>query len=288
MAKEAYYFSHDSNARHDPKILAMRSVYGIEGYGRYWILIELLREQTDYKLKKSKHLFNALAMQMQCDADAVHSFVQDCINEFELLQEDEDFIWCNSLFKRMEIKNTKSEKARRAAKKRWEKSSNDDGSMQSHDDENANAMQTHSERKALKEKKVKESKGKEKKENIIIKEKEDDAENAFSFFQENGFGTVGGFVSQNIDSWLHDFGNDHSILIEAMKIAIKNNKRKFSYAEGILRDWHNKGYRTLEDIKAGELSESNRSGPRNNSGKAQTTESGLPEWYREPKLAKNM
>ncbi len=32
--KDAYYFPHDCNARNDPKILALRSVFGAEGYGR--------------------------------------------------------------------------------------------------------------------------------------------------------------------------------------------------------------------------------------------------------------
>ena len=46
--KDAYYFPHDCNARNDPKILALRSVFGAEGYGVYWMLIEILREQPDY------------------------------------------------------------------------------------------------------------------------------------------------------------------------------------------------------------------------------------------------
>ncbi|MDQ7860585.1 DUF4373 domain-containing protein [Peribacillus frigoritolerans] len=50
MSKDAYYFTHDSNARHDPKVTAMRGVYGSEGYGWYWMLIEMLRESNDYKL----------------------------------------------------------------------------------------------------------------------------------------------------------------------------------------------------------------------------------------------
>lgn len=43
MKKETYYFSHDLNARNDPKILILRSVYGLEGYRRYWVLIGRLR-----------------------------------------------------------------------------------------------------------------------------------------------------------------------------------------------------------------------------------------------------
>lgn len=168
MSKDAYYFSHDSNARYDPKILAMRAVYGMEGYGRYWCLIEILRDEDGYKLEKTKHLYDALAMQMQCDRNAAHDFVDACINEFGLLREDDEFIWSDSLIKRMENKNKKSEKARKAAQKRWKKSSYDADSMPSQSDKkavqsvsNADAMQTHSERNALKESKGKESKRKE-------------------------------------------------------------------------------------------------------------------------------
>lgn len=38
--KDAYFFSHDCNARNDPKILALRSVYGAEGYGVYFIQLK--------------------------------------------------------------------------------------------------------------------------------------------------------------------------------------------------------------------------------------------------------
>ena len=47
--KDAYFFSHDCNARNDPKILALRSVYGAEGYGVYFMLVEILREQPEYQ-----------------------------------------------------------------------------------------------------------------------------------------------------------------------------------------------------------------------------------------------
>lgn len=167
MAKDAYYFSHDSNARHDPKILSMRSVYGSEGYGWYWIIIEMLREQEDYKIMLNKYVWNALAMQTQCNADAMHSFVEDCINEFKLFESDGESFWSESLNRRMEIRNDKSEKARKAAAARWGKASNDKDSAKSDElqsNSNADAMQTHSERNAIKgkERKVNKSKGKEK------------------------------------------------------------------------------------------------------------------------------
>lgn len=48
--KDAYYFSHDANARNDIKIIRLRRSLGLEGYGIYFCLIEMLREQNDYRL----------------------------------------------------------------------------------------------------------------------------------------------------------------------------------------------------------------------------------------------
>lgn len=48
MKKNTIYFTHDSNARRDPKILALIADYGYEGYGRFWALIEFLREQDGH------------------------------------------------------------------------------------------------------------------------------------------------------------------------------------------------------------------------------------------------
>ncbi len=47
MEKEAYYFPHFCNARHDRKIRRLRKELGVEGYGIYFMLLETLREQQD-------------------------------------------------------------------------------------------------------------------------------------------------------------------------------------------------------------------------------------------------
>jgi len=49
MDKDAYYFPHFSNARHDRKIKRMVKELGIEGYGIYFMLLEVLREQQDMR-----------------------------------------------------------------------------------------------------------------------------------------------------------------------------------------------------------------------------------------------
>ena len=50
MSKDAYYFSHDSNARNDIKMVKLRQMLGLEGYGLYWCVIEMLRESNKYEL----------------------------------------------------------------------------------------------------------------------------------------------------------------------------------------------------------------------------------------------
>jgi hypothetical protein len=119
--KDAYYFPHDANARNDPKILAMRSIYGAAGYGWFWIVVEMLREQEAYRLPLDKYTGNALAMQMQCTPDEARRFVDDCINEFHLFASDGEYFWSDSLRRRMARYDDKVAKARQAALVRWEK-----------------------------------------------------------------------------------------------------------------------------------------------------------------------
>lgn len=120
MAKKTPFFSHDMNARHDPKMTAMRGVYGVQGYGIFWILVEMMGEADGYKLSmKGKYDFDSYAMQANSERNTVVTFVNDCINEFELFQSDGYYFWSPSLLRRMEYRDQKSEKARESVSKRW-------------------------------------------------------------------------------------------------------------------------------------------------------------------------
>ncbi len=123
MPKDAYYFSHDSNARTDPKIMAMMKAYGIEGYGRFWIIVESLSEQSDYKMELCEWSIDALAMAMLCETDSAKKFVNDCISRFSLLKSDGAFFWSESLCRRMKVKEEsrlkRVEAGRKGAETRW-------------------------------------------------------------------------------------------------------------------------------------------------------------------------
>ena len=47
--KDAYYFPHYCNARNDRKIRRVIKSLGVEGYGIYFMLLEVLRDQTEYR-----------------------------------------------------------------------------------------------------------------------------------------------------------------------------------------------------------------------------------------------
>ena len=77
MTKDAYYFKHDAYARHDPKIQALLKKYKIEGYGRFWIVVEMLRENACYKLEDKPYIWLSLAEQMLCSVEEAKKFVEE-------------------------------------------------------------------------------------------------------------------------------------------------------------------------------------------------------------------
>ncbi len=129
--KDAYYFSHDSNALTDPKILSMRCDYGLEGYGLYWAILEMLRNESTYKLTLNKNTYRAIKMQTNTNID-VEKFIDDCINEYKdsesgdgLFNSKDGVFWSESFLKRMKKYENLKEKRRQAANSRWNKNNQD-------------------------------------------------------------------------------------------------------------------------------------------------------------------
>ena len=72
--KSTNYFSHDSNARNDEKLVRLRMKQGAAGYGVYFMLLERLREETGYMSVKD---YNIIAFDLRVDAAIVKSVVED-------------------------------------------------------------------------------------------------------------------------------------------------------------------------------------------------------------------
>ena len=104
--KDAYYFSHDSSASRDIKMLKIKYIYGWEGVGLFWGIIETLRETTDFKFESNKDSIDLLASILQVDAIKLQTFINDAI-KVELFVECDGYFYSNSLNDRMEEMNKK-------------------------------------------------------------------------------------------------------------------------------------------------------------------------------------
>lgn len=154
MSKNTFYFSHDYNARNDEKIKELIFNHGMPGYGIYWSIIEELYQNANVLLLN----YERIAFELRTECDLVISVIHD----FNLFIINDKNFSSLSVEKRLNERNIKSQKARESADKRWN---------------NTNAMQSHSEGNAIKERKVKEKR-------VIYIPSLDEVE---LYFKENGY-----------------------------------------------------------------------------------------------------
>jgi len=88
------------------------------------MLIEIMREQTDYRLPlNGKHSNRIYAEELVTTEEKIKQFIKDCIEEFKLFDSDGEYFWSNSLIRRMAILEERrrklSEAGKRGADKKW-------------------------------------------------------------------------------------------------------------------------------------------------------------------------
>jgi len=134
MPKETFYFSHDYNSRSDKELIKVIMKMGMAGVGIYWCIVEMLYEEGGYLMRTE---YERIAFELRTHIDSIAQLVES----FNLFKYDDEKFWSNSVLNRINKRNLKSVKARESAKYRWP---------------DANALQTHSDRNAIKERKGKE------------------------------------------------------------------------------------------------------------------------------------
>jgi DnaD/phage-associated family protein len=82
--------------------------------------------------------------------------------------------------------------------------------------------------------------------NIESKNENDIKSNSFEFF-ENNVGILTPFVMEQIQAWEDELSSE--IVIRAMKEAVHKNVRNWSYINTILKNWADKGVKTLKDVE---------------------------------------
>ena len=137
------YLQHQSNSFTDIKVIKMRSKLGIESYGIFWALLELLFNEEN---KLCIDDYSVLAFSLQCDPDKLKSVIED----FDLFVIEDGCFYSKRLNEHIDTINNKSIKAKESASKRWN---------------NANAKRTQSDSNASRVEYSKEEKSKVKKNN---------------------------------------------------------------------------------------------------------------------------
>ncbi len=149
------YFSHDYNARNDINLKKLFMSEGLLGIGLYWCLVEMLYENNGYlNLDDIPTIAYDLRTKVEKVNNVIYMFDLFCTNEKQFFS--------NSIIKRLNIRNEKSEKARKSAEARWENTKENYNKnanvMRTHNERNASALRPRCERNAIKENNIKEKK----------------------------------------------------------------------------------------------------------------------------------
>ena len=251
MGRDVYYFSHDVNASNDPKIIVMKELCGVIAYAWWWILIEQLAVQEDYKLPMDKITFTGLGIAFgmkQNEANAssneanasktkqAEAFINLLINECELLETDGEYFWSPSLVRRnllrknkqVEISRKRSEAGRLGGLKSAEQRSKTKQMLQANEANEAN-----------------QAKGKERKGNNIERDtrvRED--ENPLSMFDDDeiknkpiyelymkSIGDISPVIKERLDDLVESYGKERVIV--AINTTADNGGNSIKYVETV-------------------------------------------------------
>ncbi|PKE36848.1 hypothetical protein CW670_02645 [Macrococcoides caseolyticum] len=85
-------------------------------------------------------------------------------------------------------------------------------------------------------------------------ERETTRPSSFDIFENGGYGYLDPITMQKLFAWIDDFGDEgDSIVSKALDVGIEAGIKNYKYVNGILRNWHNKGFKTTAEIDANEI-----------------------------------
>lgn len=260
MAKDTYYFSHDVNASNDPKIIVMKELCGVISYAWWWILIEQLAAQEEYKLPMDKITFTGLGIAFgmkQNEANAssneaklstakqAEAFVILLINECELLETDGEFFWSPSLLRRNllrkkkqeEISKKRSESGRLGGLKSGKARSKTKQLLEANEANEANEAKG-KERKGNDSYSYGDARENENSENVLtmfdeFSNKQDPYKNVFKIYM-NDVGEISSITKEKLEYLVNDFGEDE--VITAISKASEVGKASIAYITAILNN----------------------------------------------------
>ena len=135
------YFRHDYNARNEIKLKKVFMKHGMTGIGLYWCLIEMLYENNGYI---NNEQISVLAFDWRVD----ESLIIDIVENYGLFETDDNGFFSNGVLKRLNERQSKSNKAKASANVRWDRQNNANA-MRTQCNRNATAMQSQCDRNAI-------------------------------------------------------------------------------------------------------------------------------------------
>ena len=271
MKKDAYYFPHFCNARHDRKLKRLQKDLGLEGYGIFFMVLEILREQTDFR-----YPYEDLDL-LSDELGTSTAKVEAVINIYGLFEIDhERNFFSPKLIFYLQPYIEKSERARNANKIRWER--------QKQLESNTKAIQMdiqmdsvlESKESKVKNSKVKESKVKEsrssKEEQTLLTTTATEIINPFTTYQNN-IGLITAHIADRMKSLLED-GITQELMSKYIEVATERNKRTWAYIEKMAQGNLENNIKTVEQYEAYRIERQNsykNTGGSANGGNKQNT-----------------
>ncbi|EEO9509749.1 DnaD domain-containing protein [Listeria monocytogenes] len=74
------------------------------------------------------------------------------------------------------------------------------------------------------------------------------------FWEQNGFGMMLPVELEKLLAWVDDFAGNREIVMKALEVTSEQgaNKRNYAYVNKILRNWEERGFKTVADVNAAE------------------------------------
>lgn len=95
--------------------------------------------------------------------------------------------------------------------------------------------------------------------NLRIKELKKDINNNSDlnfkdFWEQNGFGMMLPVELEKLLAWVDDFAGNREIVMKALEVTSEQgaNKRNYAYVNKILKNWEERGFKTVADVNAAE------------------------------------
>lgn len=262
MAKDTYYFSHDVNASNDPKIIVMKEVCGVISYAWWWILIEQLAAQEEYKLPMDKITFTGLGIAFGMNqneafassneaklstANQAEAYVNLLIKECKLLETDGEYFWSPSLLRRNLLRKKKQEEISKKRSEAGRLGGLKSGKARSKTKQLLEANEANEANEAIgKERKgynsysysYGDARENENSENVLTmfnenSNKHDPYKNVFKIYM-NDVGEISSITKEKLEYLVNDFGEDE--VITAISKASEAGKASIAYITAILNN----------------------------------------------------